>query len=123
MNPIHKGDNIKGGDIEMVVSGKSTSLQEKHFKKILGENDVLKQKLEKQRKYTEELKKSMYKNQQRLPLVHLEPQEEGQNALREGSKVEKKWARKGASSNAKHASNLQRSRIVILNLLKTKLTA
>ena len=92
VNPIHKGDDIKGGDIEMVVSGKSTSLQEKHFKKILGENDVLKQKLEKQRKYTEELKKNMYKNQQRA--LSTPTSRGGPSALREGIKSRKKMGKK-----------------------------
>ena len=78
--------------IEMVVSGKSTSLQEKHFKKILGENDVLKQKLEKQRKYTEELKKNMYKNQQRA--LNTPTSRGGPSALREGIKSRKKMGKK-----------------------------
>merc|ERR1712146_21085 len=96
VNPIHKGDDIKGGDIEMVVSGKSTSLQEKHFKKILGENDVLKQKLEKQRKYTEELKKSVHKQQQAAlgaPSSRGSPRG-GPSTLREGIKTRKKMGKK-----------------------------
>ena len=92
VNPIHNGENMKGGDIEMVVSGKSSSLQEKHFKKLLGENDILKQKLEKQRKYTEELKKSVHKQQQ---AARGAPSSRGgPSTLREGIKTRKKMGKK-----------------------------
>ena len=55
-NPMHLD-----GDIEMVTTGKTSSMAEKHLQKVLGENDVLKEKLEKQRKYTEELKTKVYR--------------------------------------------------------------
>jgi hypothetical protein len=62
-NSVHHPEHKKkmehdGGDIEMVSKGKTSSMSEAHLRKLMGENDVLKSKLEKQRKYTEELKKS-----------------------------------------------------------------
>ena len=43
-NPMHLD-----GDIEMVTKGKTSSMAEKHLQKVLGENDILKEKLEKQK--------------------------------------------------------------------------
>ena len=78
-------------------------MSEAHLRKLMGENDVLKQKLEKQRKYTEELKKSVYRKTAESNVVA--SRNLVRNPLRNNIKTRKKIGKKKSFKQKKPKVN------------------